>query len=463
MPAAFDAACSRSPACAQAAPGPAWERVVALAERLRAGPVSGVVPGPDGAIEKVSMDAVGLVDLINDAAGDPHIYRELDAAARALLDAGDPAPLLRLYAQRLAEDEDYFGLPVQRILGRAVPGGLLPRLSAAVQHERQPPGPRAASSRPPRRRSRRAPSARSTTAEWIAQNQNTEAYTACLDWPSPTVAQPPIDRQPPLLPATLPVLVLGGELDTWTPPAGVPEGARRDRRPRALHRARQLHPRGRRGRHRCGGSTLVQRVRRRSAALESLDASCAAACPPIHTVGTYADPLAEEPPLHAAPARRAAPPTSAGGRGRRHRRRRDRALRGRSKPRSTSGLAGGTVKASHGGAVLTLHGDRLIPEVAVSGTVTLTPAADQTTAQTVAGDPDRQGARHAPRLLHGVVDDRRRRRPGAARRQRGQPAGRGLDARPVKRRARPIRAPGRIGRRAERAFACSVITNAVYL
>ena len=31
-----------------------------------------------------------------------------------------------------------------------------------------------------------------TTAEWLAMDQNTENYTACLDWPAPTVSDPPI-------------------------------------------------------------------------------------------------------------------------------------------------------------------------------------------------------------------------------------------------------------------------------
>lgn len=59
--------------------------------------------------------------------------------------------------------------------------------------------------------------------DWIAQNQNTEAYTVCQDWPSPAVAQPPTSGGLPLFPASLPVLVLGGELDTWTPPVDAPK------------------------------------------------------------------------------------------------------------------------------------------------------------------------------------------------------------------------------------------------
>ena len=39
-------------------------------------------------MERVSMEATGLVNLLSDAAEDTNVYRELDAAARALLDAG---------------------------------------------------------------------------------------------------------------------------------------------------------------------------------------------------------------------------------------------------------------------------------------------------------------------------------------------------------------------------------------
>ncbi len=102
MPANYDNACSRSPACAQAASGPAWSDIEALAVRLRQDPISGDVPGDNGVVEPVTMNVVGLVDLTNDGAGDPDIYRDLDAAARALLTSGDPDPLLRLLPRRSA-------------------------------------------------------------------------------------------------------------------------------------------------------------------------------------------------------------------------------------------------------------------------------------------------------------------------------------------------------------------------
>jgi hypothetical protein len=43
-----------------------------------------------------------------------------------------------------------------------------------------------------------------STSQWLAQDENTEAYTACLGWPSPTVAQPPTSGALPLLPGSLP-------------------------------------------------------------------------------------------------------------------------------------------------------------------------------------------------------------------------------------------------------------------
>jgi pimeloyl-ACP methyl ester carboxylesterase len=381
MPAAFDAVCERSPACAQAAPGPAWERVVALAERLRGSPVTGVVPGPEGSPEKVSMNVVGLVDLINDAAGDPHVYRELDAAARALLDAGDGAPLLRLYAQRLAEDEDYFRVPVSEYsdeLYLAVSCLDYPQLFDMGD----PPGERAqqlAAAEAALPASTFGPFA---TEEWIAQDQNTEAYTACLDWPSPTAAQPPLDTSPPLLPASVPVLVLGGELDTWTPAAGVAKVLEQvGGHARFVELANSTHVVGE-GDTECG-STLVREFVADPQAIDTMAASCAASVPPIHTVGVYASALSEEPPLEAssgdaaptADLRLAAAAVSTAG---------DAIARYSAiEARLDHGLHGGTVKASREGARLVLHGDRLLPEVAVSGTVSLAPAGDPVDGESV--------------------------------------------------------------------------------
>jgi pimeloyl-ACP methyl ester carboxylesterase len=374
MPGDFDEACSRSPACAQAATGPSWSRIVALAERLRAGSVSGVVPGASGAMESVSMDVIGLVDLLNDAAGDPRIYRELDASARALLDEGDAAPLLRLYAQRLYEDEDYFTAPVSEYsdeLYLAVSCLDYPQLFQMSTS----PAARAAQLAAAEAALPASTFSPFSIGEWLQQDQNTEAFTACLDWPTPTVAQPPVLAKPPLLPSSLPVLVLGGELDTWTPPAAAPAVlAEIGGHARFIELSNSTHVVGE-GDTECGGS-LIQRFVESPAAIDSLNASCAPAIPPIRAVGVYAAALSEEQPLHASPGgttsaadlRLAAAAVSTAG---------DAITRFQAiEARLDHGLEGGTVHASDGGLLLKLRRDRLVPGVSISGTVKLTPDTD---------------------------------------------------------------------------------------
>ncbi len=48
-------------------------------------------------------------------------------------------------------------------------------------------------------------------------DQYTEAYSACLNWPTPAHLIPPITRHPPLVPPRLPVLILSGTFDSLTP------------------------------------------------------------------------------------------------------------------------------------------------------------------------------------------------------------------------------------------------------
>jgi pimeloyl-ACP methyl ester carboxylesterase len=374
MPAAFDAACARAPACASAAPGSAWARVASLAEYLRASPISGRVPGPTGANVNASMDVVGLVDLVNDGAADPQILRDLDAAARALLLAHDPAPLLRLYTQRLAEDEAYSGLSPKEYSG-----GLYLAVSCLDYPQLFDMGA-AAGVRASQLQAAEAGLPAATfspfsTAEWIAQNQNTEAYTACLGWPSPTVAQPPTPGTLPLFPASLPVLVLGGEFDTWTPPGDVSKVlAETGGHARFVELRNSTHVLGE-GDTVCG-STLIRAFVADPGGIDTLDASCAARVPPIHSVGVYAASLGEQPPIepsgsstHALAALRLAGAVvaTAGDAVARH---------GAIETSVDHGLRGGLVSVGGGGSTLALKADRLVPGVAVSGTIKLGAAAD---------------------------------------------------------------------------------------
>jgi pimeloyl-ACP methyl ester carboxylesterase len=372
MPGDFDAVCARSPACASVPGAAAWSEIGALAGRLREQPIAARVPGPSGALESVTMNVVGLVDLLSDAAEDTNIYRELDAAARALLGAGDPDPLLRLYAQREYFDEGYFGSPVREYSVE------LYVADACIDYPQLFDMSATSSARASQLAAAEAALPASTfspftTAEWIAQNENTEAFSVCIGWPSPTAAQPPVNGPTPLFPPGLPVLVLGGELDTWTPPVDVPKVlAQIGGHARFVELANSTHVVGE-GDTECG-SSLVQRFVADPSQLDSLDVSCAGAVPPIHAVGVYPATLAEQPPLQAAAGSTtsaeqlqlaAAAVDTAG----------DAVARYDAiEAKQDRGLEGGSVTARREGTLLTLAHDQLIPGVAVSGTVTLTPS-----------------------------------------------------------------------------------------
>ncbi len=367
MPADFDTVCAQTPACA-AAGGTSWPRIEALAARL-ARPVSGTVPGPDGTRQHVSMGVVGLVNLVSDSAEDPAIYGTLDAAARALLDGGQAAPLLRLYASRLAIDEAYFGLPASQYsveLYMAVSCLDYPQLYPMTVS-----GPaRLADLQATEATLPASTFAPFTTAQWLAMDQNTENYTACLDWPRPTLAQPPIAVTPPFLPAHLPVLILGGSLDTWTPPAGVPEvQAELGGNSRFVDFANETHVVGEGDPYGCA-SSIIRAFVTNPGALPDLNVSCAADIPGIRAVGAYPDRLATVTPATlsfgsagAVTLRLAAAAVQTAG---------DAVASYESVGASPdAGLYGGSITASGSGGLLKLASDELVPGVKITGTVTI--------------------------------------------------------------------------------------------
>jgi pimeloyl-ACP methyl ester carboxylesterase len=373
MPAAFDLACSRWAACAQAeagAPGSPWIRIGQVAQLLRAHPISGTVAGPyNGGPTHTTMGAVGLVNIVNDAGSDSIVYQQLDATDRALLFNHDQAPLLRLYAQRLAYDENYMVPANQESEGLYLAVACLDyrqlfKLSDPIStrlHEFEA----AQKALPPQT------FFPFTTAEWLSMDENTETYDACLKWPRPTDAERPIDHRPPLVPGSLPVLDLGGEFDTLTPPVDHPRILKAlGGKSRFVLVANTTHVVGE-GSTTCG-SLLVERFVANPSALGNLNTSCAAQTPAIHSVGVFADSLAQEPPITPAPGNTAtvaarelaaAAVQTAGDAFTRF----YAAVGNRD-----TGLHGGTVAVTHTGQLLTLHRDQLIPGVAVSGTVALT-------------------------------------------------------------------------------------------
>jgi hypothetical protein len=206
-----------------------------------------------------------------------------------------------------------------------------------------------------------------STAQWLAMDQNTETYTSCLDWPSPTIAQPPIAAQPPFLPASVPVLILGGSLDTWTPPAGVPAVRQQiGGDSRFVEFDSETHVVGEGDPYGCA-STLIQEFVADPAAIQSLDASCAGQIPTVRAVGSFPSSLTRVTPVAGqgggTRSKLAAAAVDTAG---------DAIARYESVGASPdAGLYGGSVTAAASGLSFTLTADSLVPGVTVSGKVTI--------------------------------------------------------------------------------------------
>jgi pimeloyl-ACP methyl ester carboxylesterase len=278
---AFDLACRRSVACALAAPGSSTARLGALAERLRRAPLVGRTREPGSAPSTWRVDVGVLVALVNNAGSDAGVYRELDAAARALLERRDGAPLLRLAAKSLYTAD---GGPV-----REWSAGQYTAVSCTDYPEafdlRAPPAVRRA----------QYEAAVDALPDDVYEPFTVEEWTAspvaefddCVSWPSPVRDDPPITRSPPLVPPALPVLVLSGGLDTLTPwtDGAVVAGqmgpsARWVKVENTIHVTALADPYG------CA-SGLVRQFVRQPERLQTMDVSCASRIPEVRVVGDF--------------------------------------------------------------------------------------------------------------------------------------------------------------------------------
>jgi pimeloyl-ACP methyl ester carboxylesterase len=292
---AFDVSCLRSVACHRAAPGSAWARLSTLAGYLRQHPVKGRTRDPFGDKVTERVTAVKLSEMVNDAGSDSGVYRELDAAGRALLNDHDPAPLLRLTEQDVYTGDSG---PV-----REFNDGLY-QATTCLDY----PQPFSYGQTPAQRAAQYAHAVAAlpaglfapfTVHEWVTEPE--EEFDACLDWPAPAHPDPPITTPPPYAPRNLPVLVLSGDLDSLTTPAEGRQTAR-DMGPSArwilvrndTHVNAMDDPVG------CA-SGLVQTFIRDPAALMRINASCAERTPEVRVVGTFPAALSHVTPATARP------------------------------------------------------------------------------------------------------------------------------------------------------------------
>jgi pimeloyl-ACP methyl ester carboxylesterase len=296
---AFNAACRLSRACARAAPGSSWARIGALARRLGRSPVTGYTTSVAGVRTRLTVTALTLVNLVNNAGFDPVVYRDLDAAGRALLRRGDAAPLLRIAALSLGFDNTNEPL-------HGFSDGLYFAVACTdyVQlfSRTAPPATRAQQYRRALRREPPRTFAPFSVRQWTSLDQYTEAYNACLNWPTPTRLVRPITRRPPLVPRRLPVLILSGTLDSLTPKLDGATLVARQMGPsaRLVTVANLTHVTLQDQNDACPAS-IYRRFVLRPGRLHSENTSCAARVTPVHTVGTYPRLLAQAVP--AAPAR----------------------------------------------------------------------------------------------------------------------------------------------------------------
>jgi pimeloyl-ACP methyl ester carboxylesterase len=295
---AFAQACSRWPACARATHAHrAWARISALAGRLTRSPVTGTTVSEAGSRTRMTVTVETLVNLINNAGFDAVVYQDLDAAARALLRHHDSAPLLRLAALSIGFDDTNDTLP-------EFSDGLYFAVACTdyVQlfSRTAPPPVRASQYRAALRREPQHAFAPFTLAEWTRMDQYTEAYSACLHWPTPTRLITPIPRKPPLVPRTLPVLILSGTFDSLTPwLRGATLVARQmGRSARVVRVANLTHVTLQDGDDSCPAS-IYQRFVRHPGRLAQETTGCARNVAPVHTVGTYPRRLAAVTPATA--------------------------------------------------------------------------------------------------------------------------------------------------------------------
>ncbi len=294
---AFDAACRLARACARAAPGSSWARIGQLARRLARAPVTGSTTSVAGTRTRLTVTALTLVNLVNNAGFDPVVYRDLDAAGRALLQHRDAAPLLRIAALSLGFDDtneplDGFSDGLYFAVGCTDYVQLFSRTAAPATRARQY---RAALRREPPRTF-----APFSVRQWTSLDQYTEAYSACLDWPAPARLVPPITRRPPLVPRRLPVLILSGTLDSLTPRLGGATLVARQMGPSArLVTVANLTHVTLQDRNDACPASIYQRFVLHPGRLHRENTSCAARVSPVHTVGSYPRLLADAVPATA--------------------------------------------------------------------------------------------------------------------------------------------------------------------
>ena len=368
--------CERNIACDRHDGAGAVTRFAQVLNQVRRRPISGMTRLAGGKRVHATITPRLLADLVQDSGSDPVILREQDASVRAAL-AGDNAPLLRLVAQEQAYNHGtstsvYFDDALYMAVACTDYPQLFDMHASPRMRARQ--FARAVARQPS------APFAPFTTAEWATISGYSQPYDVCLDWPSPTRHAPVEPAKRTVLPASVPILAIGGDVDDLTPLSDVRKFAPTlGRNVRIVNLRNTVHATSEGDSFLSAGTdcarSIIDRFSARPKRLQRMNVSCAARIPPIHTPGEYPETLGGAPRAaivsgHAGNvARRAAwvaAQTAA-----------DAAIRYYYVYVNGPGLRGGGFKVTSlksGAYRFTLHHDRFVGDAASDGSFTQNPA-----------------------------------------------------------------------------------------
>jgi hypothetical protein len=263
-------------------------RLGELLARVREEPIRGRTRDADGSRLTVRVSPRELSDLVQDSASDPVILRELDASVRAAL-AGDEVPLLRLVGQantwsHTPTDADYFSRGAYLAVA-CVDYPQLFDLAASPEERRSQLAAQV------------APNAFApfTAREWMSVSGFTQPYDVCLDWPRPM-------RGPPAVPderVDVPILIIGGDLDSLTPLADAPLFAPAlGDNVRIVNVKNTVHVTSQGLDFLTAGARCLRTIIRAFVAAPegALDTNCAGAVPPLHKPHGYPETMADVAP-----------------------------------------------------------------------------------------------------------------------------------------------------------------------
>ena len=210
----FSIVCPRSLACAADTKGSPLARIARLAAVLDGAPIVTQTTTPIGQPVPLVFAGRDIWTLLSSAGDDFGPYRNLDAAIRSYLDRHDPVPLARLASWT------YFG-PTFSYYGYAEFSEGMYIADACTVYV----NPFDMSDPVAQRKMEYADAVAALGPGFGSPLPNhdvfaspAEWYNECLTWPAPVHFDPIVTRKPPLVPPSLPVLILSGDLDETTSP-----------------------------------------------------------------------------------------------------------------------------------------------------------------------------------------------------------------------------------------------------